>query len=328
MDASRSRRRRAPFLVGLLAILTALPVGYFLFLHDTPTPTPVSVPAPTSEVHAPPPPPAPAPPRLVELTLQEIRGTVEVRRGGGAWRGASVGEALRASDAVRTLAGSYAVLIGGEAVEVRMEPGTEVTVAELTDKLSRLLLEKGMTTARVRAGSGSPHALEMTASGSDAVARSQGGAFSVSNNGAGTVALATLEGETTLSGQQRSVLVLAGQQSVVRPGQAPSAPTPIPTSLLLKVNWPDRPRRQILVSGQTEPGTQVLANGEGVLPDAQGRFSFPLTLKEGSNPVHVQVRSVGGLRQEEQRALQVDTTPPKAVTVDPGLWNDPAPPPP
>ncbi|OJH37045.1 hypothetical protein [Cystobacter ferrugineus] len=326
MDASRSRRRRAPFLIGLLAILTALPVGYFLFLHEAPAPAPVSMPAPAPKVSTPP--PAPEPPRLVELKLQEIRGTVEVRRGGGEWRGASVGEALRASDAVRTLAGSYAVLIGGEAVEVRMEPGTEVTVAELTDTLSRLLLGKGMTTMRVRSSSGAPHALELTATGSDAVARSQGGAFTVSNNGAGTVALATLEGETTLSGQQRSVVVLAGQQSVVRPGQAPSAPAPIPASLLLKVNWPDRPRRQILISGQTEPGTQVLANGEGVLPDAQGRFSFPLTLKEGSNPVRVQVRSVGGLRQEEQRALQVDTTPPKAVTVDPGLWNDPAPPPP
>jgi hypothetical protein len=324
MDASRSRRRRAPFLIGLLAILTALPVGYFLFLHDAPAPAPVSVPAPAPEARVPP--PAPEPPRLMELKLQEIRGTVEVRQGGGEWRSASVGEALRASDAVRTLAGSYAVLIGGEAVEVRMEPGTEVTVADLTDTLSRLLLGKGMTTMRVR--SGSHHALELAATGSDAVARSQGGAFTVSNNGSGTVALATLEGETSLSGQQRSVLVLAGQQSVVRPGQAPSTPTPIPTSLLLKVNWPDRPRREILISGRTEPGSQVLANGEGVLPDAQGRFSFPLTLKEGSNPVRIQVRSVGGLQQEEQRALQVDTTPPKAVTVDPGLWNDPAPPPP
>jgi hypothetical protein len=190
------------------------------------------------------------------------------------------------------------------------------------------LLEKGMTTARVRSGSGSPHALEVKTAGSDAVARSKGGTFTVSNNGAGTVALATLEGEATLSGQQRTVLVLAGQQSVVLPGQAPSPPAPIPTSLLLKVNWPDRPRRQILISGQTDPGSQVLANGESVLPDDQGRFSFPLTLKEGSNPVRVQVRSVGGLRQEEQRALKVDTTPPKALTVDPGLWNDPAPPPP
>jgi hypothetical protein len=326
MDASRSRRRRALFLFGLLAILTALPVGYFLFLYQAPVPVPVSAPAPAPEVRAPPSARAPEEPHLAELKLQEIRGTVEVRRGGGAWQGASVGEALRASDAVRTLAGSYAVLIGGEAVEVRMEAGTEVTVAELTDTLSRLLLGNGMTTVRVRAGA--HHALEMTATGSDAVARSEGGLLTVSNNGAGTVALASLEGESTLNGHQRKVIVRAGQQSIVRPGQEPSAPTPIPKSLLLKVNWPARPRRQVLISGQTDPGSHVLANGQSVLPDAQGRFSFPLSLEEGPNPVRVQVSSVGGLRQEEQRALRVDTTPPKAVTVDPGLWNDPAPPPP
>lgn len=317
MDAPRSPRRSVPFLLGLVAILAALPLGYFLFLHQPPAPPP-----PPPRVVEAPRPAAPPEKRPVSLKLEEVRGTVEVRRG-GQWRAASVGEALRPSDAVRTLEGSYAVLIGGEAVEVRMEAGTEVSVEALTDSLSRLLLGNGMTTVRLKPNSG--QALEVSAAGSDAVARTEGGTFTLSNNGAGTVALATLVGEATFSGARKVVIVRAGQQSVVRPGHGPSEPTPIPTSLLLKVNWPARPRRQIVVSGQTDPGARVDVGGRIIPTDEEGRFSQVLSLKEGANAVQVRALSIGGLRQEDSRDLTVDTTPPKQVTVDPGIWDDPAP---
>jgi len=318
MDAPRPRRRSTPFLIGLVAILAALPLGYFLFLHQPPSPPPPPVvEAPTT------PPPEKRP---VQLDLKEVRGTVEVRRGKGEWRAVSVGEALRPSDAVRTQDGSYAVLIGGEAVEIRMEAGTEVSVEALTDSLSQLLLGNGMTTVRLKPGAG--HTFELKATGSDAQARTEGGTFTVSNNGAGTVALATLQGEVTFSGQRKVVIVRAGQQSIIRPGQGPTAPTSIPSSLLLKVNWPARPtvtRRQLVVSGQTEPGSHVDVAGKRVPTDDEGRFSHPLSLQEGANTVEVRAVSVGGLRQENQRALTVDTTPPGKVIVDPRMWNDPAP---
>jgi hypothetical protein len=319
MDAPRPRRRSTPFLIGLVAILAALPLGYFLFLHQPPPPPPPPV------VEAPPAPPPEK--REVQLELKEVRGMVEVRRGKGEWRAASVGEALRPSDAVRTQDGSYAVLIGGEAVEVRMEAGTEVSVEALTDSLSRLLLNNGMTTVRITPGAG--HSFELNATGSDASARTEGGTFTVSNNGAGTVALATLLGEVSFSGQRKVVIVRAGQQSIIRPGHGPTDPTPIPSSLLLKVNWPARPtvtRRQLVVSGQTEPGSHVDVAGKRVPTDDEGRFSHPVSLEEGANTVQVRAVSVGGVRQENQRALTVDTTPPGKVIVDPRMWNDPAPP--
>ncbi|QRK05562.1 hypothetical protein JQX13_36200 [Archangium violaceum] len=316
MDAPRSSRRSAPFLIGLVAILAALPLGYFLFLHQPPAPPP---PPPPRVVEAPGP-TLPPVKRPESLTLEEIRGTVQVRRG-GEWRAASVGEALRPSDAVRTLDGAYAVLIGGEAVEVRMDAGTEVSVEDLTDSLSRLLLGNGMTTVRVKPEAG--QAIEVMAAGSDAVARTEGGTFTLSNNGAGTVALATLAGEASFSGARKVVIVRAGQQSIVRPGRGPSDPTPIPTSLLLKVNWPARPRRQVVVSGQSDPGARVEVAGRVVPTDDQGHFSEVVSLKEGTNAVRVHASSVGGLRQEEKRELTVDTTPPKKVTVDPGIWDDP-----
>ncbi len=320
MDAPRSRRRSVPFLLGLAAILTALPLGYFLFLHRPPAAP--SSPAPLPVVEAPRP-GAPPEKRPLELKLEEIRGTVEVRRGGEQWRAASVGEALHPSDAVRTLEGSYAVIIGGEAVEVRMEAGAEVSVEVLTHSLSRLLLSTGMTTARVNTGDG--QTLEMKATGSDAVARTEGGTFTMSNNGAGTVALATLVGEVAFSGSRKVVIVRAGQQSIVRPGREPTAPTPVPTSLLLKVNWPARPRRQVVISGQADPGSHVKVGGQVVPTDEEGRFSHAMSLEEGPNSIQVHARSVGGLLQEEKRDFTLDTTPPSPVKVDPGLWDEPRP---
>jgi hypothetical protein len=259
----------------------------------------------------------------VSLKLEKVSGTVEVRRG-GQWRAASAGEALRPSDTVRTHEGSYAVLIGGEAVEVHMDEGTEVSVEALTDSLSRFMVGNGMTTVSLKPNSG--QALEVRAAGSDAVARTEGGTLTLSNNGAGTVALATLVGEATFGGQRKVVIVRAGQQSVIRPGHGPSEPAAIPTSLLLKVNWPARPRRhQLVVSGQTEPGARVDVGGRIIPTDEEGRFSQVLSLKEGANAVQVRALSIGGLRQEDSRELTVDTTPPKQVTVDPGLWDDPPP---
>ena len=46
MDAPRSPRRSVPFLIGLVAILAALPLGYFLFLHQPPAPPPPPPPPP------------------------------------------------------------------------------------------------------------------------------------------------------------------------------------------------------------------------------------------------------------------------------------------
>jgi hypothetical protein len=303
---SSSSRRSLPFVLGVLLILAALPVGYALLLREPPAPV-----APLQPE---------APPRqAVELRLGEVRGAVEVRRG-GVWSPAQPGAPLRVTDAVRTRAGGSALLVGGPSLEVRMTPGTEVSVEELTDSLSRLLLGNGMATARVRGGA--KQSFELKAAGSDAVARTDAGTFSMSNNGQGTVAVGTQEGEVAFVGQGKVVIVRAGQQSIVRPGEAPSDPTPVPASLLLKVQWPAAGtlrRRTLVVAGQSEPGTRLEIAGQPLTPDAQGRFEQKLELEEGANTLHVRAQSVGGTSQELHRQVVVDTTPPR-LGLDPGLW--------
>jgi hypothetical protein len=109
---------------------------------------------------------------------------------------------------------------------------------------------------------------------------------------------------------------------VVRPGQAPSDPTSLPSSLLLTVDWPAGKiltRAEVTVSGQSEPGTQVTVQGRPTVVDASGGFRVRLKLKDGKVPIKVKAQSVGGLRQEAEQEVRVDTHAPK-VQLDNPPW--------
>lgn len=308
------RRRTIAFwgLVGL--ILLTLPVAAYLFLRRAPVPSaPAMAAAPVVEDPV-------VVTKPVTVRLAEFEGTVERRRRDGSWERAAKGDLLERHDAVRTRDGAVAVLVGGEAWEVRMEPGTEVSVDDLTESISRLLLQNGMATATVKGAA--KHTFEVRSSGSDALATTTEGTFAISNNGAGTVAVGTREGAVTLSGSGKVVIVRAGQQSVVRPGTGPSEPAPIPSSLLLKVKWPQRPlltRKRLVVVGAAAPGSHVEVSGQVVHADAEGRFEREVELAEGTNQIQVRALSVGGVRADEGQRLQVDTRPPK-TEIDRDIW--------
>lgn len=303
----RRRRRRSawPFYTAIGLILLALPAGYFLLLQD-----------------APPPPPSPelaAPGKPVELKVTRVDGTVEIRRASGQWGQVNAGDVLQPSDGVRTGEGSTAVLTGGDQYEVALEPQTEVAVDELTDSISRVMLGGGMATAKVKAGK---HTFEVHARDSDAVARTRQGTFAISNNMQGTVAVGTKEGEVEFAGRGKTVIVRAGQESVVRPGEAPSDPTALPTSLLLKVDWPAGKvltHADVTVSGHSVPGAVISVQGRPAIVDSKGDFKVRLTLKDGKVPLKVKARSVSGLQQEAEQEVRVDTHAPK-VQLEPPPW--------
>ncbi len=247
-------------------------------------------------------------PKHTSLKLGEVNGKVTVKRGDGGWVEAKPGEPLAESDGVRTEDGSYAVLVGGESYEVKMEPGTEVQVGELSESISRILLESGMARAKVSPGK---HTFEVRSAKSDAVASTENGVFTVSSDGAGTVAVGTQEGEVQFAGKGKVVIVRAGEQSVARPNQEPSAPKAVPNSLLLKVALPVRQltnHTRLEVKGLTEPGALVEIMGHVVIADQLGRFHTPLKLPEGRNAVEVRARSVGGVEADSKHQVEVDTT--------------------
>ncbi|MBZ4333363.1 FecR domain-containing protein [Corallococcus sp. AS-1-12] len=308
MAAPPSRRRQAPFLAGLVLILAALPVGWFVFLREPPAPLP------------PPEPPRAAAPvevkKAVELVLSSFEGTVEVKHGeAGAWEPARKDMPLRPTDVVRTGRGSWAVVLNGESVELRMEADTEISVEEISNELSKVMLGSGLATATVRGRPNVRHTFILKAKNGDAEASTSQGTFTMSNNGKGTVSVGTREGDVKLTGKEgRFVIVRAGQQSIVRPGKAPTEPAPIPSSVFLKMQWPKgRTQRtqEVAISGSTVPGSRVTVNGASVLTDEEGNFKLGVPLEKGKNTVHVSAVGVGGARQEEQRELVLDTPPPK-----------------
>ena len=305
-------KSQLPFVLGLLAIAALIPLAWFLFLREPPPPPPEK-PVIAERVDA-----GPAP---RELKLAEVSGTVEVRRGlDGGWVAAAPGGRLSPSDGVRTANGSYAVLVGDEYWEVKMEPGTEVGIGELSESISRLLLERGMARAQVK-GNGR-HTFEVRAAKSDAVASTDGGTFTMATNGAGTVAVGAESGEVVFAGGGRVVVVRAGQQSLMKPGQGPSAPEPIPSSLLLKVALPARQTLntpKVVVKGAAQPGALVEVQGAVVHTDEKGQFSTTVTLKEGQNVVQVRAKGVGGNAAGSSHDLELDTTV-NAPVIDKNLW--------
>ncbi len=307
-------RRRSSwiFAVAVGAIVLALPVAYFTWLDR-----------PVSPVTAPPVAPAAAvAPKKVELSLGDVSGDVQIRRPGGEWAKAKSGEVLGQDAAVRTGEGSYAVLVGGTAYDVKLEPDTQVSIEEITDSISRLMLGGGMATARVSGAA--KHVFEVRAAGSDALARTGAGAFSVSSNGKGTVAVGTREGEVEFLGAGKVVIVRAGQQSVVQPGTGPSDPVSIPSSLLLKVKWPATATvttRKLIVAGEADPGSVVRVGGRPTPVDERGRFSTTVELAEGRNALTVQAVGVGGGAATDRKEIARDTRGPPAK-LDPNLWGE------
>ena len=306
--------RRLPFILGLCAIAAFGGVMAWLLLGEELPPQQL----PGDRLEKPDRDAGTAAPS--ELRLSELNGEVEVKGADGSWRPAKQGDVLKPSDGVRTRDGSWAVLVGGEYWEVKMEAGTEVEVSELSSSISKLLLGSGMAHATVRGGG--RHTFEVKAAKSDAAAKTTQGAFTISSNGEGTVAVGTQEGEVEFEGKGRVVIVRAGQRSVVLPGQAPSDPVMVPSSLLLKVQLPtsvvsNKPK--LVVAGQTEPGVCVEFAGKMIRADATGRFEATYSMKEGPNALDIRAVSVGGVRAESHHQIDLDTQVRK-VTIDPDLW--------
>lgn len=252
------------------------------------------------------------PPELEHAELVATRGTVQVRSAEGRWIDAAVGQRLGTDDAVRAGRNAEATLRMGNGVEVRLSPRSEFSIRELTAEVSKIRLEEGHVTASV--DENGKRVLKVAARGTDAEAESSGGQFGVVTDGKGQLAVATTTGKVKLSAAGESVEVAAGETSSVA-GGAPAAPRPIPSSLFLKVGdlgSRKTNKAQIVVTGQTEPGSLVKVEGAVARVDAKGRFKVPVALKDGENKIAVDVVDASGrTRTQTLPPVTVDRVKPK-----------------
>jgi hypothetical protein len=227
--------------------------------------------------------------------LTEVRGSVQVKAGAGAWHDAVFGEVLSADDAVRAGRNAEAVLVAGDGVEVRLSPRSELSVRELNEAAARVRLEEGHVTANVDVSR--RRVLRVQARGGDAVAESRGGSFGAITDGAGQLAVAAETGSLQLTAGGASVDVAAGQSSTAIAGAAPSLPQATPGSLFLKLGALAATRTNqtsTTVQGQTAPGAIVRVGAMTAAADREGRFVMKVPLQDGRNELAVEVTDAAG----------------------------------
>lgn len=257
-------------------------------------------------------PPDKAPAKVV---VTSVTGAVERKREDGTWAPVAEGEELSLEDEVRTGPGGAVVLELGDTATVDVSERTGVAISELSETLSRVRLQEGRISTKVHGRD--DVRLRVEVSGTDAVAETTDGEFSVLSSGTGQVTVASNEGDVAFSANGETVEVKSGQQSVARPNLPPSPPQEIPASFYLKVNSSARgPQRQktTTVRGRTTPGAVVSINGVREAVDDKGRFSTSVTLVEGRNQITVAVEDVTGRSTEKSVGVVVDSRPPDVKT--------------
>ncbi|HEY6099202.1 MAG TPA: hypothetical protein VIW03_07215 [Anaeromyxobacter sp.] len=300
------RRERAAFWAVVALLVAGTGVAYRLLLGPEPGRSS--------------PPPAPAIPAPVRLTVARASGEVTVLRAGVRTRVAP-GDELRPEDAIETAPGGRVALTGGS-YEVNLEEGGRFDVQEITVELSRFRLGAGLVSARVQDDPG--RAVEIEAA-HDAVARTTGGEMAVARSG-DVVAVGVRRGTAEFRSAGTAVLLRQGEQSTAAAGKRPSAPAPIPASLLLKVSWPvERAtnQRRIVVTGRTAPGAVVVLGDERVVVQPDGRFTHVVVLREGRQRLSARAHGVGGSAEAEGPPIVLDTRAPDARFDTRDLWVHP-----
>jgi hypothetical protein len=241
-----------------------------------------------------------------------IEGTVEHRSPGGPWRRLGIGETVGIDDEVRTGSSSRARLQLGSQVTVELADNTNINVAQLSETLSRIRLHDGRVVSEVRATNG--FLFRVQVQGNNSQAEASAGRFGVLRRNGNPATFAAEQGSVTVTGAGQSVTLKQGEQTVVADNEAPSAPTKLPNSLLLKLGKPPPSRlreRQVQVTGETSPGAVVTVGTNVVAPNETGQFKSTVALIDGPNEIRVQVEDVAGRKQTADiPRITVDSSPP------------------
>lgn len=252
--------------------------------------------------------------------VAEATGRVEVHRGDH-WILVSRGDVLTQDDVVRTGNGR-ALLKLGLTTEVALRERVELRLDSISRAGASLDLRRGKVVARVDGATSSiviTAARTRTANDRAAPAR-----FIVLADDHGQVTVAATEGAARFESAGQAVIVPAGKVSQASPGSPPDNPETIPEEIFLLVTWPTRESRdddQVPIGGRVDARSAVSVNGIPAEPDRNGRFAVNVPVRNGTNPVTVEVEDISGrVRAEKREVRKIPTRPPDLEPVKTELW--------
>ncbi len=256
------------------------------------------------------------------LEVVSVKGDVSVQGPEGE-SDLVAGAKIAPGQSVRTLAGE-ATLRGEGSATVTLTEGSKVTVGGVIDGIARLSLDEGRVIGFAKEGEGS--GIEVTGGRDRASVSTRGGKFAAAVDGAGDLAVATLEGTAKVVNGDITKDLTAGQQAILGGGKVEVGA--IPTAVLLKVDWPGggKTREKTTTVVVAAPrGANVRVNGKKVAlkPRADGQLegTVEVELDEGPNKLQVKAEDVAGNAKEEfSDLIELDTRPPP-IKSGTAKWN-------
>ncbi len=217
------------------------------------------------------------------LEVRQVQGAVTLIQG-QTTRAARDGDRLQAAgDGVQTGANSTTVLAVDTGVGfVKVSEKTNLRVQQLEKlpdggQITRLQITGGQARLQVRKFTNPSSRLEIQSPAGLSTVR--GTEFGVSIQPDGKTGVATLEGKVAAIAQGASVPIVAGFQSLVVPGEAPTPPTPLreDTSLQLQL-LESIGNNQARIAGRVDVVNLVLVNDQPLSLDRNGEFDVRVAL--------------------------------------------------
>jgi hypothetical protein len=296
--------------LGAIAIIVVISLaGYFGSRAWFPEAGGPSAVRPPVEPVKPVPAPAPAAPERVEATILSVQGKVEKGALDGHWTQVAPGDRLLADDSLRTDKTGRAELAIGDKSRLTVTENTQLKVRELTQAVHKVQLSRGRLVASYDADG--ERVLRIEDEKGSAVAETRAAKFSILSNGQ-ALAVATETGTVNLEAAGKAVEVKAGQQAFANVGEAPSAATPIPAAVLLKLAraQPGDASLCAVIEGNVDPGSELAVDGVPVVVEASGRFKAEVVRRAGQTSARVAVRDASGRPREQTVACAKDAKKP------------------
>ena len=248
----------------------------------------------------------PSKPQALEVV--SVKGDVAVVGAKGE-TAMTAGGRILPGEKVRTGHEGEAVLRGAGSSTITLSEHTQVSVAGVVDGVARLSLDEGQVRSKVNATEG--NGVEVKG-GDGATVLTRGGDVAVGIDGQGNLAVATFEGNASLTHGGATRDVGAGQIAIVAGGKVEVGA--VPTSVLLKVAWPEAGKtKETTTKVQVElpKGATARVNGQPVRFGADGTAIAEVRLEEGENRIKLEARDIAGnQRTEESGVIILDTRKP------------------